>query len=40
MLCGSIVHPDESQVFLALAEPMIKQDGESKNDCERNAECR
>lgn len=37
MLCGSIVHPDESQVFLALAEPIVKQDGQSKNDCERNA---
>ena len=37
MLCGSIVHPDESQVFLAAAEPIIKQDGATKNDCERNA---
>ena len=37
MLCGSIVHPDEAQVFLAVAEPIIKQDGENKNDCERNA---
>lgn len=37
MLCGSIVHPDESQVFLAAAEPIIKPDGNSKNDCERNA---
>ena len=37
MLCGSIVHPDESQVFLAVAEPIVRQDGEKKNDCERNA---
>lgn len=37
MLCGSIVHPNESQVFIAAAEPIIKQDGTTKNDCERNA---
>ncbi len=37
MLCGSIVHPDESQVFLAAAEPIAKQDGATKRHCERNA---
>lgn len=37
MLCGSIVHPDESTVILAAAEPIVRQDGDQKNDCERNA---
>jgi len=40
MLCGSIVHPNESTVFLAAAEPIVRQDGSQKNDCERNAASR
>ena len=37
MLCGSLVHPDHRQVLPVVAEPIIRQDGERKNDCERNA---
>lgn len=32
-----IVHPDRSEVIPIGVEPIIKQDGETKNDCERNA---
>jgi len=32
-----IVHPAEKEVFPIEIEPIIKQDGEQKNDCERNA---
>jgi hypothetical protein len=37
MLVGSIVHPDQKQVFPLLFEPISKEDGAVKNDCERNA---
>lgn len=37
MLGGAIVHPDWPEVIPLAPEPIIKQDGESKNDCERNA---
>jgi hypothetical protein len=37
MLGGAIVHPDMKVVIPLAPEPIIKQDGESKNDCERNA---
>ncbi|MEA3283229.1 MAG: hypothetical protein U9Q68_11895, partial [Euryarchaeota archaeon] len=37
MLCGAIVHPDSREVIPLSPEPIIKQDGETKNDCERNA---
>ena len=37
MYGGAIVHPDLKQVISLMPEPIIKQDGESKNDCERNA---
>jgi hypothetical protein len=37
MLGGAIVHPDFKAVIPLAPEPIIKQDGESKNDCERNA---
>ena len=37
MLCGSIVHPDQPTVFVAVAEPIVQQDGSQKNDCERTA---
>lgn len=37
MLAGAIVHPEQKVVIPLAAEPIIRQDGESKNDCERNA---
>ena len=36
-LAAVIVHPNEKEVFPIEVEPIIKQDGETKNDCERNA---
>lgn len=37
LLGGAIVHPDLKAVIPLAPEPIIKQDGETKNDCERNA---
>jgi len=37
MLGAAIVHPDLSEVIPLMPEPIMKQDGENKNDCERNA---
>lgn len=37
MLGASIVHPDQKEVIPLCPEPIMKQDGEVKNDCERNA---
>lgn len=37
MLGAVIVHPDFKEVIPLMPEPIIKQDGESKNDCECNA---
>lgn len=37
MLGVVIVHPDMKQVIPMDPEPIIKQDGNQKNDCERNA---
>lgn len=37
MLGASIVHPDRKEVIPLCPEPIKKQDGETKNDCERNA---
>jgi len=37
MLAGAIVHPDMETVIPLAPEPIIKQDGAQKNDCERNA---
>ena len=37
MLGAAIVHPDFKGVIPFAPEPIIKQDGEAKNDCERNA---
>ncbi len=37
ILCASIVHPDIKQVLPLAPEPIVKQDGATKNDCERNA---
>lgn len=32
-----LVHPDHKEVFPLAPEPILKQDGSKKNDCERNA---
>jgi len=37
MLGGAIVHPERREVIPLAPEPIIKQDGANKNDCERNA---
>ena len=37
MLAAAVVHPDYKQVIPLAPEPIIKQDGDNKNDCERNA---
>ena len=37
MLGAALVHPDHAEVFPLAPEPIEKQDGSSKNDCERNA---
>lgn len=34
---GTLVHPDRRETFPLAIEPIVKQDGENKNDCERNA---
>lgn len=37
MLGAAIVHPDEKVVIPLAPEPIVKGDGDNKNDCERNA---
>src|SRR5437879_11663576 len=37
MLGAAIIHPDFRVVIPLMPEPIIKQDGTEKNDCERNA---
>ncbi len=37
MLAAALVHPEIKEVIPLCPEPIIKQDGETKNDCERNA---
>jgi hypothetical protein len=37
MLGAAIVHPDFRAVIPLMPEPIVKQDGTDKNDCERNA---
>lgn len=37
MLGAAIVHPDEKVVIPIAPEPIVKGDGNNKNDCERNA---
>lgn len=37
MLGAALVHPDHKEVIPLCPEPIVKQDGETKNDCERNA---
>ena len=37
MLGAALVHPDKREVIPLMPEPIVKQDGTTKNDCERNA---
>lgn len=37
MLGAALVHPDHKEVIPLAPEPIIQQDGNNKNDCERNA---
>jgi DDE family transposase len=37
MLGAVLLHPDKRDVIPLMPEPMVKQDGTNKNDCERNA---
>jgi Transposase DDE domain len=37
MLGAALIHPDKREVIPLMPEPIIKQDGSEKNDCERNA---
>lgn len=37
LLSGAIVHPDKKEVLPIVHEPILRQDGTIKNDCERNA---
>lgn len=37
MLCAALVNPDKREVFILDVEPIVQQDGSTKNDCERNA---
>jgi hypothetical protein len=37
MLGAALIHPDQRKVIPLMPEPIIKQDGTSKNDCERSA---
>ena len=37
LLGGVLVHPDHREVIPLAPEPITRQDGDSKNDCERNA---
>jgi hypothetical protein len=37
LLAASIVHPDQKVTFPLAPEPIMKEDGAKKNDCERNA---
>jgi hypothetical protein len=40
MLCAVLVHPQQSEVFVLGTEPIVCQDGDTKNDCERSADKR
>ena len=37
LLGATLVHPDLKEVIPLAPEPIIQQDGQAKNDCERNA---
>lgn len=40
LLGAALVHPDKKEVIPLAPEAIVKQDGKTKNDCERNASCR
>jgi hypothetical protein len=37
LVMAVLVHPDRKEVIPVAVEPIIQQDGDNKNDCERNA---
>lgn len=37
MLGAALIHPERREVIPLMPEPIVKQDGTKKNDCERNA---
>jgi hypothetical protein len=37
LLAGSVVHPEKAQVLPLVPEPILRHDGETKNDCELEA---
>jgi hypothetical protein len=37
MLGAAFIHPDKREVIPLMPEPIVRQDGPEKNDCERNA---
>jgi hypothetical protein len=37
LLGAALIHPDKREVIPRMPEPIVKQDGTEKNDCERNA---
>lgn len=37
LLAGVMVHPEQATVFPVGCEPIVNQDGSTKNDCEQNA---
>jgi hypothetical protein len=37
LVAAVIVHPDRKEVIPIAVEPIVQQDGDNKNDCERNA---
>ena len=37
LLGAALIHPDKREVIPLMPEPIIQQDGTTKNDCERNA---
>lgn len=37
MLAAVLVHPEQAEVFPLDCEPIVQQDGDTKNDCELNA---
>ncbi len=37
MLGAVLIHPEQKEVFPLAPEPIVKGDGDTKNDCERNA---
>jgi hypothetical protein len=37
LLGAALIHPDRREVIPLMPEPIVKQDGTAKNDCERNA---